>query len=619
MVYQRVWNKVSIFTFGSNQLLTSRIDDEPDVIPLQITGAIDVDLTKLSANELMAWGLANLWNEGEEGSYAIRHGRRPVNDFGRPRPGEVVDTNRPNYFEKAFPCLFPYGRGGIEADRPVEVDYSEHVRWALQYHDRRFRRHESFPFVAFGIQQRRQALYSARLQMRRPNFEKDGWVLATITQAKLQRACEEEEHNLPISDPAIKLLRKHVYTVAARVKGSNQSRIQLRSQIWSTCIMLNAPSLWITINPSDLHDPIAQIFAGEDINLDDFLAAFGPNSDQRARNIAGDPYAAAKFFHFMIRTVLETLFGVKITKFQVKNRTGVFGRVAAYFGVVESQGRGTLHLHILLWLENAPTADEMRELLKTPEFRKKVATYIRANLRAYVPGLESADTVKAIPRQTDLAFNRPPNPNNENYDDEVANFELLLARSEQVHTCKVRQCLVQDKHGQYRCKRRAPFQVSNVDDIDENGNWRQKRLYGYINGWVPAILVNARCNNDGKLLTNGEDTKNITMYTTVYLAKKQGRNYNVSAVLAKGYEYHLGHLQDCGSTYVDDIRDVQRLLLFRLVNTINREQELAAPMVISYLMGWGDTYRSHHYTPIYWSSFVHILLKSFPYLRKTRR
>jgi hypothetical protein len=35
-------------------------------------------------------------------------------------------------------------------------------------------------------------------------------------------------------------------------------------------------------------------------------------------------------------------------------------------------------------------------------------------------------------------------------------------------------------------------------------------------------------------------------------------------------------------------------------------------------MGWGDVYRSHHYTPIYWSSFVGALLKIFPTLRKSR-
>jgi hypothetical protein len=41
-----------------------------------------------------------------------------------------------NFFEKAFLCLFPYGEGGIEAARLVKVDFGEHVRWALRYHDR---------------------------------------------------------------------------------------------------------------------------------------------------------------------------------------------------------------------------------------------------------------------------------------------------------------------------------------------------------------------------------------------------------------------------------------------------------------------------------------------------
>ena len=82
----------------------------------------------------------------------------------------------------------------------------------------------------------------------------------------------------------------------------------------------------------------------------------------------------------------------------------------------------------------------------------------------------------------------------------------------------------------------------------------------------------------------------------------------MSAVLTKGYAFH------CQRPYVDTLRNQQRLLLFRLVHAINREQELAAPMVISYLMGWGDTYRSHHYSPIYWASFVAELLRIYPQL-----
>ena len=91
--------------------------------------------------------------------------------------------------------------------------------------------------------------------------------------------------------------------------------------------------------------------------------------------------------------------------------------------------------------------------------------------------------------------------------------------------------------------------------------------------------------------------------------------------MAKGYAYHLEQIASNSKTfdYVDELRDTQRLLVFRLVHAINREQELAAPMVISYLMGWGDTYRSHRYTSIYWSSFVGMLMKKFPLLKLSVR
>jgi hypothetical protein len=268
---------------------------------LTFAGVVDTDLSKLSANEMMAWGLMNMWKEDKEGGYAVRHGRRPVNDFGLSQdPEQALDPDRPNFFEKAFPCLFPYGKGGLEADQPVKVSFKDHIKWALQYHDRRFRRHETFPFVVFGILQRREALMSARIQMRRRNFETDARIMATITTAKLEQACREEAQKVTISDPAVRLLRQHVHAAVGRVSGSNQSRSQSRSQIWSTAIFLQPWSLWMTINPTDIHDPVAQVFAGEQIDLDNFVALMGPDQDKRAQNIAADPYAAAKFFHFMI-------------------------------------------------------------------------------------------------------------------------------------------------------------------------------------------------------------------------------------------------------------------------------------------------------------------------------
>jgi hypothetical protein len=286
----------------------------------------------------------------------------------------------------------------------VPVSFREHVKWALQYHDRRFRRHKTFPFIAFGIEQHREALGSACVQMNWRSFERDARILSNITSSHLANAQAQEEKGEPITDPAIRMLRNHVHAIAGRVMGSNQSRYHLRSQIWSTTAQLSPPSVWITINPSDLHDPIAQIFAGEDIDLDKFILTSGPDNLKRATNIASDPYAAAKFFHFTIKTVLETLFGVRVTDYQVISEMGILGRVKAYFGAVESQGRGTLHLHMLIYLEGVPSPDKMMELLQSEEFRNRVMEYIQANFQVYVPGLESSTSIKNIPREKDLAY-----------------------------------------------------------------------------------------------------------------------------------------------------------------------------------------------------------------------
>jgi len=76
-------------------------------------------------------------------------------------------------------------------------------------------------------------------------------------------------------------------------------------------VMKNPPSLWITINPTDTHDPIAQVFTGAEIDLDCFQHLAGPDSHTRSVRIAEDPYAAAKFFRFIITAILEELFGIR--------------------------------------------------------------------------------------------------------------------------------------------------------------------------------------------------------------------------------------------------------------------------------------------------------------------
>ncbi|KIJ21317.1 hypothetical protein PAXINDRAFT_151862 [Paxillus involutus ATCC 200175] len=373
-----------------NDLTTASEDVEPDIVPLQVSGTIDTDMSTMTASELMAWDLSNLWKEGREGGYAVQHGRHPVNDFEQPHQNKQseageVEQNQPNFFKKAYPCLFPYGEGGIEGQCEVPVDFGDH--------------------------------------MQIKTFEKDAHLLSTITVEKLQHAQKQEANGLPISDPAVQLLRQHIYATGGHVTGSDQGWYQLRSQIWATSIMLNPPSLWITINPCDLHNPIAQVFARENIDLDEFDTKFGPSKEKRAQNIALDPYAAAKFFHFLIKTILKIIFGIEVGPQRIKSRPGIFGRVSAYFGLVESQGRGSLHLHLLLWLHNAPPMEEIERLLKEDEFRQCIKAFINANICAYLPGFNSVKSIKEIPNEVEVAYSCPPKPHDADYKEKLMDLE----------------------------------------------------------------------------------------------------------------------------------------------------------------------------------------------------
>lgn len=89
----------------------------------------------------------------------------------------------------------------------------------------------------------------------------------------------------------------------------------------------------------------------------------------------------------------------------------------------------------------------------------------------------------------------------------------------------------------------------------------------------------------------------------------------MSAVMAKAYDGHLKRISS--QNYIQGLRDQQWLLLFRVTHAVNQQQELSAPMVVSYIMGWGDVMCSHHYSPIYWSTFIRMLLENHPTLRRS--
>lgn len=88
--------------------------------------------------------------------------------------------------------------------------------------------------------------------------------------------------------------------------------------------------------------------------------------------------------------------------------------------------------------------------------------------------------------------------------------------------------------------------------------------------------------------------KNLSWYITKYATKPQELSTNTSALLAKTYVFEPP--QKIRSI---DLCQLNKKLMQQCANTLSWEQELSAPQVVSYLMGWGNRFISHHFETIH--------------------
>lgn len=302
-----------------------------------------------------------------EGKFVVQRGARPLYDF-----------NDKDTLTKSHPLLFPYGHGGFVETGPNSLTFEKCARCLMLYDDKRFRMHRSFVFELFSIMQKKQIWRGASAQMKQGDFARLAPALLNIMLEDMKRAVAEETEQKAISNPAIQELRRAIKASSVNVMGSDQSRIHLRFEMWVTIVVKGPPFIWLTINPNDNHDPIMQFLAGENIDLENFNNTFiRDDPSKRLKNIVDNPYAATKFFQAVINAILVYLMGVRGKRGSIQTTGGIFGDVDAYFGVVEAQGRGSLHVHFLIWLKNTPQSSDLKEMFEDQIFRERLKEYIR--------------------------------------------------------------------------------------------------------------------------------------------------------------------------------------------------------------------------------------------------
>ncbi|CAF4180757.1 unnamed protein product, partial [Rotaria sordida] len=254
-----------------------------------------------------------------------------------------------------------------DQSRPIEIKFKEHIRYLLSYNDRRFETNHSFIFVVFNLLQRRDACFHGQLIATKPYFQASANEIQSINSKDIEMALDNNSKRTynTEANSALNKLRQHIKTVGGRVMGSAYSRTALRTRIHALIFNQGLPSIFLTLNPADIHSPVALYFAGVQLNLDKIQNEQLMDTYRRAEIIASHPVATAKFFHVLISNILDTMI-----------MGGVLGPVKAYFGIVESQGRGSLHLHLLIWLDHDMKPADMKEKIQGATFRNKLKAYL---------------------------------------------------------------------------------------------------------------------------------------------------------------------------------------------------------------------------------------------------
>ncbi|CAF0815681.1 unnamed protein product [Adineta steineri] len=461
--------------------------------------------------------------------YMIPRGDKPANEY-----------SNPNLLLGIFPTLFPYGCGALEDfSRPVKIDLREHLRYLLSFGDRRFEEHYSFIFVVFNILQRRTACFHAHLMTTRPEFQKSAQLLESLTSADIATALVNISKGIHshVVDQRISTLMKHIKAVGGHVMGSAHSRSTLRTKIHSLCFYIGLPSIFLTINPADIHSPVALYFAGVNLDLDKILPEALGTSYDRAKIVATHPVATAKFFNCLIKNILKYLI-----------LGGVLGPTKAYFGTVENQGRGSLHIHLLIWLNHEFTPAHLKEQIQNEDFREKLLKYLEDIVKEDLDQFRDEDEdetsaasdnrssfqeTEAVVKEVVPACLPTPNPAHDDFQQIFRKDVIRLVETSNIHrhsaTCyKYSKAKSDDKK---TCRMRMPRALVEKSNIDvSTGQITMRRSHPWINNFNEWLISACRSNMDIKFIWTGNDAKALVYYITDYVTKSSLAFYDMFAL-----------------------------------------------------------------------------------------
>jgi hypothetical protein len=315
------------------------------------------------------------------------------------RGDDFADAFEASFFAKTFPTLLPFGVGGprlveeasLESGRsPAGMFGAEAVArdllssrnmslrtWAdivLRRHGGRFATHHIFAFLVFNMGVRSRNRRVSMLSVTRRDFRKVERTVRSLTADRLAAARAELEGSGKTTDEDVKELLRSLSLYGYRQPMSRELRLSMRHKIQALIVRYGVPAIWFTINPNDITNPVKLRLAAYRTRDPEAAEEFLRRLDvslKRMQLSVSDPMSSATFFHREMTLFFEHY--VKV------GEESVFGRISQYYGAVETNERGALHVHGLLWLHgNAHLSSMLADTDGEDQaaYRERIVQYI---------------------------------------------------------------------------------------------------------------------------------------------------------------------------------------------------------------------------------------------------
>jgi hypothetical protein len=582
-----------------------------------VHGLYGEEYTTMTTEGLKAVALEHLTQNNK--MLFIGHSKEPLTSF-----------RNPQLFPSMMPWLFPYGLGGIcNPKHHGHTSTREFIKHLLMYHDKRFQMDKSFALITWNQEQIANGTTAGYLTANKARFPEIIDRLTNLDTEVLQKLITHLKKGGKMKpnnekEEACYRILSDLDFASAKVSGSVGSKKHLRNQIWSLISYIGAPSWFITLSPADVKHPICLYYAD---TKEEFCPDIRSNKESFDL-VANNPVAAARFFHLICETFVKEVLGVG------SNHKGIYGNTNGYYGTVEQQGRLTLHLHMLIWIEHAISPQSIRDKVmdSASDFQKRLVQYLESVCQGQCLKGTMAEVKQRIDHQTKFDHNYkdptrtlpipPPSTKCKNNCDSCdkcillknwwSDFENtvddLLIRSNR-HICtqmkeqdegkeKIHKACL-NKRGE--CKARFPREVIPKTMVDPlTGALRLKKGEAWMNTFNIVTTYLCRCNTDCTSLLSGTAIKAVVAYVCDYISKSGLSAYTafdtIRQVLSKNSELIGGS---------NDRKTAARTLMIKMINALTAKMEMGSPMAAMYLLGNPDHYTSHKFIDFYWKNYVH--------------